>query len=36
MNKQERKQAKKELITTALFIWSVWIGYYLTMKIITI
>jgi len=36
MNKQERKEAKRELLTAAIFIWSVWIGYYLVMKIITL
>ena len=36
MKKQEQKEAKKELLTTAVFIWSVWVAYYLTMKIITI
>jgi len=34
MNKQERKEAKRELITSAIFIWSCFIGYYLVMTII--
>ena len=36
MNTQERKEAKRELITGFVFLWSVWIGYYLVMKIITL
>ena len=36
MKKQERKEAKRELITGFVFLWSVWIGYYLVMKIITL
>ncbi len=36
MNNQERKEAKRELITSAIFIWSCFIGYYLIMKIITL
>ena len=36
MNNQERKEAKRELITGFVFLWSVWIGYYLVMKIITL
>jgi len=36
MNNQERKEAKRELLTAALFIWSVWIGYYFIMNLITV
>lgn len=36
MNKQERKEAKRELIMGTIFIWSCFIGYYLIMKIIII
>ena len=36
MKKEERREAKKELILGFVFMWSCFIGYYLIMKIITL